>query len=257
MKVWKVDELTVQRTDNGSSPFARRGPGNRKAVPGDARRHNRALVLRTLFRSGSMSRADLARATSLTRVTTSDLAAELLAEGLIEELGTRTDQGVGKPAILLGVVRRSRLTVTLDLSDDEVFRAAVVDLVGTVVERRTFKREGRTGADAVALATEMARELIGQAQGPLLGIGVGSPGVVDPHGVVLEAPNLDWFGVDLAGHLAAAFPDVPTWVANDANVAALGELAVGESSERSLFLVKVGQGVGAGLVVEGQLVLGD
>ena len=67
----------------------RRGQPRRKAVPGDARRHNRALVLRTMFREGPVSRADLARATNLTRVTTSDLATELLAEGLIEELGQR------------------------------------------------------------------------------------------------------------------------------------------------------------------------
>ena len=256
MKVWKVDELTVQRTDNGSSPFARRGPGNRKAVPGDARRHNRALVLRTLFRTGSMSRADLARATSLTRVTTSDLAAELLAEGLIEELGTRTDQGVGKPAILLGVVRRSRLTVTLDLSDDEVFRAALVDLAGSVLDHRAVKREGRTGDEAVALATELAADLAAAADRPLLGVGVGSPGVVDPAGTVLEAPNLGWHDLDLAARLGAGL-DAPIHVANDANAAALAELSLGEHADRSLLCIKVGQGVGAGVVLDGHLVVGD
>jgi predicted NBD/HSP70 family sugar kinase len=214
-------------------------------------------VLRTLFQSGPLSRADLARATHLTRVTTSDLASELLGEGLIEELGTRTDQGVGKPAMLLGVVRGSRLTVTLDLSDDEVFRAALVDLSGAVLDRRASKREGRTGEEAVELAAELAVDLAGRAEGPLLGLGVGSPGVVDPSGVVLEAPNLAWFDVDLAGRLAAAV-DVPTHVANDANAAALGELGAGDGgTDRSLFLIKVGQGVGAGLVLDGQLVLGD
>ena len=255
MKVWKVDEQTV-RTDKNPSPFARRGPANRKAVPGDARRHNRSLVLRTLFRSGSLSRADLARATSLTRVTTSDLAAELLGEGLIEELGTRTDQGVGKPAILLGVVRRSRLTVTLDLSDDEMFRAAVVDLAGEVLDRRAVEREGRTGVEAVALATELAKELAANVDGTLLGLGVGSPGVVSPQGVVVEAPNLAWFDMDLAERLEDAV-GIRTHVANDANVAALGELGAGEPADRSLFLVKVGQGVGAGLVLDGELVMGD
>jgi predicted NBD/HSP70 family sugar kinase len=246
----------MQRTDNQPSPFARRGQPRRKAVPGDARRHNRALVLRTLFRSGPLSRADLARETHLTRVTTSDLASELLGDGLIEELGTRTDQGVGKPATLLGIVRRSRITVTLDLSDDEVFRAALVDLAGTVLDRRASKIEGRTGKEAVALATELAADLVESTDETLLGVGVGSPGVVDLEGVVLEAPNLAWEGVDLAGHLADVL-DVPTHVANDANAAALGELGLGGPADRSLFLIKVGQGVGAGLVIDGQLVLGD
>jgi predicted NBD/HSP70 family sugar kinase len=246
----------MQRTENQPSPFARRGQARRKAVPGDARRHNRALVLRTLFRAGPLSRADLARETHLTRVTTSDLASELLNDGLIEELGTRTDQGVGKPATLLGIVRRSRITVTLDLSDDEVFRAALVDLAGTVLDRRSSKREGRRGTDAVDLATDLASELRASTDETVLGVGVGSPGVVTPEGVVLEAPNLAWEGVDLAGHLADVI-DVPTHVANDANAAALGELGLGGSADRSLFLIKVGHGVGAGLVIDGQLVLGD
>lgn len=203
-----------------------------------------------------MSRADLARETHLTRVTTSDLAGELLGEGLIEELGTRTDQGVGKPATLLGMVPRSRLTITLDLSDDEVFRAATVDLAGTVIDRRSAKRAHRTGRHAVALAIELANDLASSADGPLLGVGIGSPGVVDPYGVVAEAPNLSWENLDLAGQFSAAL-GVPTHVANDANAAALGELGWVASPERSLLLVKVGRGVGAGLVLDGQLILGE
>lgn len=78
------------------------GGSRRKAVPGDARGNNRALVLRTMFREGPLKRADLARETNLTRVTTSDLAAELLADGPIEELGTREGSDrVGKPATVL------------------------------------------------------------------------------------------------------------------------------------------------------------
>ncbi len=139
-------------TDAGGTdgPFARRGEPRRKAVPGDARRHNRALVLRTMFREGPVSRADLARATNLTRVTTSDLAAELLAEGLIEELGLREGTGrVGKPATLLGVVPDARFTIAVDLSDDERFHAGLVDMAGKVLDRRVAERDGRTGDAAV------------------------------------------------------------------------------------------------------------
>jgi predicted NBD/HSP70 family sugar kinase len=245
-------------TDNAPDhePFARRGRSRRKAGPGDARRHNRALVLRTVFRQGPLSRADLARVTHLTRVTTSDLAAELLAEGLVEELGTRIDQGVGKPATLLGVVPDARLTITLDLSDDERFRAALVDLAGKVLDRRTAERDGRTGAAAVEMALALAADLAAAADRPLLGVGVGSPGVVDPAGTVLEAPNLGWHDLDLAARLGAGL-DAPIHVANDANAAALAELSLGEHADRSLLCIKVGQGVGAGVVLDGHLVVGD
>jgi len=225
----------------GTSPFSRRGEARRKAVSGDTRRHNRSLVLRTLFRSGTLSRADLARATHLTRAATSELVAELLAEGLVEELGTRSDQGVGKPATLLGVVPDARLTVTLDLSDDERFRAALVDLGGKVLQRRVAERSGRTGEAAIALVVGLATDLAAGADRPLLGVGAGTPGVVDPAGVVVEAPNLGWHA----------------HVANDANAAALAELGLNGPSERSLLAIKIGWGVGAGLVLDGHLVLGD
>ncbi|MGH9116537.1 MAG: ROK family protein [Acidimicrobiales bacterium] len=247
--------MTERPTATPSRGKTRRG-SERKALPGDARRHNRALVLRTLFHSGPISRADLARATHLTRVTTSDLVAELLDEGLLEELGTRPNQGVGKPATLLGIVADAALVLGLDLSHDARFTAALIDLNGKVLERRSVERRGRTGDRAIELAVELATELAGISHRPLLGAGIGSPGVVDARGTVAEAPNLAWFGIDLAGRLAAVLP-CPVHVANDANAAVLGERTFGDASEPSLLLVKVGHGVGAGVVIDGHLVLGD
>ena len=240
----------------GTSPFSRRGEARRKAVSGDTRRHNRSLVLRTFFRSGTLSRADLARATHLTRAATSELVAELLDEGLVEELGTRSEQRVGKPATLLGVVPDARFTVTLDLSDDARFLAALVDLGGKVLDRRVAERDGRTGDAAVALVLRLATDLAAAADRPLLGVGAGSPGVVDPAGVVVEAPNLGWHGVELSRQLAQVV-DAPAHVANDANAAALGELGLNGPAERSLLAIKIGWGVGAGLILDGHLVLGD
>jgi predicted NBD/HSP70 family sugar kinase len=242
----------------GHEPFGRRGQATRRAVPGDARRHNRSLVLRTLFRDGPLSRADLARSTHVTRVTASDLVSELIESGLVEELGTRPEQGVGKPATLVGIVADARFVLSLDLSDDERFQGALVDLSGKVVDRLTAPRGARTGVAALELVERMARDLAGRAERPLLGVGVGSPGVVDLSGVVLEAPNRGWYGVDLAGRLAAALEGgPPTHVANDANAAVLGELSLAGPGGRSLLLVKIGHGVGAGLVVDGHLVVGE
>lgn len=227
----------------------------RKALPGDARRHNRELLLGVLFRSGPLSRADLARETRLTPVTASDLVSELLADGLVEELGTRSNGRVGKPATLLGVVRDAAFVVALDLSDDAVFRGALVDLVGHVQETRQVARDGRTGQEALDLVVGLARDLAAASTRPLLGCGVGTPGVVAPDGTVLEAPNLGWTRVDLPAVLGAAL-GCPVHALNDANAAALGELAYGDGHDRDLLLVKVGHGVGAGLVVDGHLVLG-
>jgi predicted NBD/HSP70 family sugar kinase len=236
---------------NGNRPLRSAG----KVVPEDARRHNRALVLQSLFRQGPLSRADLARATALTPPTTSDLVSELLSEGLVEELGRREGQGVGKPATLIGVVPDSRHIVSLDLSDYEAFHGALVNLTGKVLERRTVPHAGHAGEEAAELVLRLTRELIDASTQPLLGVGVGSPGLVHPDGVVLEAANLRWHDVALADRLAQE-TGLPVCVANDANAAALAEHSFGGAAP-NLLLVKIGEGVGAGLVIDGRLHVGD
>ena len=81
-----------------------------KSLPEHARGHNRSLVLQTLYSSGAMSRADLARATGLTRVTISDLISELIAEDLVVEQGTRDEaRGIHRSKLWQGSHRNERL----------------------------------------------------------------------------------------------------------------------------------------------------
>src|SRR4051794_13744730 len=163
-----------------------------KVLPEHARGHNRSLVLQTLYRSGQRSRADLARETGLTRVTISDLVAELLAEGLVIELGQRESARPGKPAVLLDINRTAYQIIGLDLSEHTVFRGAVLDLDGTILVRADVPLEGATGEDAAGKVSALVRELVSLATAPILGVGIGSPGVVDLAGTVLVAPNLGW-----------------------------------------------------------------
>jgi predicted NBD/HSP70 family sugar kinase len=80
--------------------------------------------------------------------------------------------------------------------------------------------------------------------------------VVDPSGEVVEAANLGWHDLPLSHQLSAAL-DLPVHVVNDANAATLGEYAFGDESTDNLLLVKVGKGVGAGLLIDGRLFTGD
>ncbi|MFE6965880.1 ROK family protein [Agromyces sp. NPDC057679] len=224
-----------------------------KVLPEHARSHNRALVLQTLYSSGAQSRADIARETGLTRVTVSDLVAELISEGLVVELGQREDARPGKPATLIDVARDAFQIIGLDLSEHEVFRGAVTALDGTIARRAELARDDATGEDAARLVETLVDRLLALATIPVLGIGVGSPGVVDPLGVVRSAPNLGWVDLPLQERLAAR-TDLPVHVANDANVAILAEH--GETAPGELLLVKVGHGVGAGLIVGGRPVIG-
>jgi predicted NBD/HSP70 family sugar kinase len=228
-----------------------------KALPGHARVTNRALVLQRLFHDGPLSRADLARLTGLTRVTVSDLVGSLRDEGLVADLGVRTESRVGKPATLVGLRTEAFQVVGVDLADDALMHGAVLDLSGAVLTRRSAPLEGRTGDAAVTALVDFCRELVAAATEPVLGVGIGSPGVVDAGGTVVEAPNRQWFDVPLADTLAAAL-GLPVHVANDANTACLGEYTYGGGgSSGGLLVLTVGEGVGAGIVIDGALVAGD
>lgn len=221
----------------------------RKALPEHARGHNRSLVLQTLYRLGRQSRADIARETGLTRVTVSDLVAELMAESLVIEVGQREDVRPGKPATLLDLDRGSFQIVGVDLSAFETFRGGVLDLDGKILERAELPLESSTGADATAKVFLLVETLVSRATRPILGIGVGSPGVVDLAGVVLSAPNIGWTAVELQAELGARF-QLPVLVSNDANAAALAEHSFG-AAQSDMMIIKVGHGVGAGLLLGG------
>lgn len=224
-----------------------------KVLPEHARSYNRALLLQTLFHSGAMSRADLSRATGLTRVTVSDLIAGLIEDHLVAEIGVREDSRPGKPAILVDIDYTAHQIVGLDLSGPEGFQGALVTLDGRVLHRATVTVTATDAQAVLAAVVQLARELLAKATAPVVGIGVGTPGIVDDRGVVQAAPNLGWENIDLQGHLSGEL-GLPVLVANDANTAVLAEYTFGDGGD--VMLVKIGRGVGSGIVAGGGRVSG-
>ena len=227
-----------------------------KATKHDSRRSNLRTTLELVSHRGATSRAEIARQTGLTRAAVSSLVGELIESGLLRELGQGTSAG-GKPPTLLALNERGRDIVAIDLGH-RPFRAALVDLSGRIHERIDAGAiaENPVGEAANETAMELIGNLIAKAAAPVLGIGVGTPGVVDGDGRVLEATNLDWHGVDLASELRDRF-NIPVSIANDAQVAALAEFRRHPANHRNLLLVKLGTGVGAGVVLNGSLYKGE
>ncbi|MDR6970054.1 ROK family transcriptional regulator [Leifsonia shinshuensis] len=226
-----------------------------KVLPEHARGHNRSLVLQSLYRSGRVSRADLARTTGLTRVTISDLVGELIAEGLVVELGQRDDARPGKPAVLLDVNRGATQIIGVDLSEHAVFRGAVLDMDGRILAAVEVELAGSRGEEATEKVLALVDRLVEATTAPVLGVGIGSPGIVDAEGTVAAAPNLGWVDEPLQQRVAAR-TGLPVFVANDANVAVLAEHGFADA-QGDMMLVKVGHGVGSGLLVAGALVFGS
>lgn len=240
------------RSAGGFAPRALRSA--RKVLPGHAREHNRSLLLQTLYHRGAMSRADLSRETGLTRVTISDLVAGLIADGFVVETGMREPGRPGKPAILVDIDRTGHRIVGIDLSGADAFLGAVLTLDGDIVARADVPHPADP-AEVLPAVIALARSLVADAHAPVLGVGIGTPGVVDDRGVVLTAPNMGWAGFDLEGVLSDAL-GLPVLVANDANAAVLAEYTFGGAGD-DVLLVKVGRGVGSGLLAGGQPMRGS
>ncbi|BFV56320.1 ROK family transcriptional regulator [Kitasatospora sp. CMC57] len=240
-------------------PRARRSrPLRTKAQTQDNRVHNRSLVLATLYHEGAMSRADLARKSGLTAPTVSALVADLEADGLVADVGRRPegDRRRGKPSTLVEIRDDAVNLVALDLSHGEFFEGAVTNLRGRVVERARIAIGGAVGAAAADLVFHLVTDLLDRAPCRVLGIGVGSPGIVDDEGVILDAAHLEWHGLPMARQLTDRF-GIPAHVGNDVNVAALAVLHFRRTEAQNLMLIATEHGVGAGLIVGGELVEGE
>ncbi len=227
-----------------------------KATHRDTREHNERLVMRTLYDLGPISRAEVARLTGLTRTTVSDVVAGLLDGGVVREVGWGPSTG-GKAPVLVEVDDDARQVVGLDLGE-RVFTGALVNLRGEVRRTVELPVEGRDGDEAVALVFRLVDELLAEGRPALLGIGIGTPGLVDSRtGTIRWAVNLAWRDLRL-GDLVAARYGIPVNVANDSQAAALAEYTyAGESRVPNLIAIRIGRGIGAGLVLRGALFQGD
>ena len=226
-----------------------------KATHQQTRAYNAALVLRALYDFGPISRAEVARLSGLTRTTVGDVISDLMGEGLAREIGRGPSTG-GKAPILLELVDGARHVIGLDLGEN-VFVAALVDLRGQVlrtIERPVAGLDGNQWLEVVhALIDELSRD----SRATLLGIGVGTPGIVDAAtGTILWAVNLDWQNLPL-GEILRSRHGVPVEVANDSRAAALAIEIFSGQRRPNLVAIKVGLGVGAGVVLGGELFHGD
>src|SRR5579864_9362377 len=226
-----------------------------KATQQQTKAHNDGLVLSTIYEAEHISRAAIARRTALSRTSVGEAVAELLGRGLVEEVGRGRTSGGGKPPILLQVKSDARDLVGVDLSSGEEFRGAVYNLRGEVRHVLSLPRRGRSGADALELAYVLLDGLLEAAQAPVLGLGIGTPGLIDFQrgSQVHWAVNLDWLDMPLRELLVMRY-QLPVHVLNDSQAAAMGEYFFGlEHDSENLVVIKCEEGLGAGIVVQGRL----
>ena len=229
----------------------------RKATHQQTKKHNRDLVLQTIFENKTISRAEIARLTKLTRATVSDMVSSLLDEGLVKEIGYGESIG-GKAPILLSLIADSRYLIGLNLAQDK-FIGSVVNLRGEIKETVEFPVNDNDGKQALQLIYKILDQLTKKEWKPLIGIGIGTPGLVNTReGVVVNAVNLDWQDLPLAKLLEAHYK-LPVTVLNDSQATAIGEFVYGANhpAEGNLVLITIKHGIGAGILINGGLYQGD
>jgi len=228
----------------------------KKANSQHTKSHNRLLILKTIYKNDRISRANIARATGLTRATVSDAVNELKNDGIIAEVGVGKSKG-GKPPIFLSFADDVRCLLGIDLGESE-FNGAVINLRGEIKHRLHGRIQRGNGESVLESVYELIDRLIPLAESPVLGIGIGTPGLVDPHqGIVRNAVNLGWDELRLGDLLRNRY-HVPVHIANDSHVAALAEFTFGgNGSSPNLVVIKMSRGIGVGIVLNNQLYYGD
>ena len=227
-----------------------------KATHQGTREHNVRLVMRAIAGLGPISRAEIARRTDLTRTTVSDVVSQLSEAGLVQEVGRGPSSG-GKAPILLQIPRDARQLIGVHVGEGQV-RGAVVNLAGEISHRERLTLDGRDGDEALIRLDEVIDRLVHAAGEPPLGIGIGTSGLVDTStGTVRWAVHLDWHELQLGARLRER-TGLPVYVANDSQAAALAEWTFGRHApDQGMIVIKVGNGIGAGIIIEDRLYQGD
>jgi len=216
---------------------------------------NRQIVLNYVRELGPLSRADIARETALQRSTISLIVEELRVDNLIEEVSGESTGG--RPPTLLSLRAANAVAVGVDLGTVKTVMATG-DLAGQVLEQEEFPTD-RDIQKTLKKIVQIARRLIAKSGGTIEGIGISLPGVVDPETGKLFVPHFNWRNVPIAETITRA-TSLPVSIDNDANAAALAELWFGRPEIREVrdfILVLVEEGVGTGIVFDGQTYRGE
>src|SRR5437588_2727934 len=225
---------------------------------GTIRDINRQIVLNYVREREPISRAEIARETALQRSTVSAIVDALQTEGLVEEIGTGESTGGRRPtmlrlrtagAIAIGAAVTPSLTIV-----------AASDLAGRVLSQKQFPTDpdpNRTFSQVIDCIREF---LVENKNGSIEAIGVSLPGLIDPStGTAIYVPYFKWRDFPVAGMISSA-TGLPVTIDNDANAVALAELWFGRpevSDARDFILVLVAEGVGTGIVFDGQIYRGE
>jgi glucokinase-like ROK family protein len=221
---------------------------------------NRSIVLNFIRHEGSISRAEIAERTKLSRSAVSNIISSLLEEGIIHESGIGESKG-GRRPIMVNFNYSAALVLGMDMGANHLL-AILADLEGNQIAEfeAPFSVDKGPEAGIPVLLGLIKKILDGQYkdQKKILGIGIGVTGPLDyKTGTVVMPPIMPgWDKFPLRQYLSSEF-GLPVLVDNDANLGAIGERWRGAGiGQNNLAYVKIGTGIGCGLIMDGKIFRG-
>ncbi len=221
---------------------------------------NRSIILNQIRQEEPISRAELAKKTSLTPPTVSNIVKELIESGFVLESKQGQSSGGRKPTMLV-INSKNFYVIGLDVGP-KYLRVVLTDLNGTVMN--SFKKlipSSLSNEDLLTFLIQAIREVMDHYKNELskiIGIGIGMHGIVDvDQGLSLYAPTLRLQNVPIKSSLEKEFT-IPVKVENDARVLALGESwFYNDTGHKNMITINVGRGIGAGIVINGNPFYGN
>ena len=216
---------------------------------------NRQIVLNYVREREPISRAEIARETELQRSTVSAIVEDLTREGLVEEVGEGESTGGRRPTMLkLRAAGPIAVGVSITPTCTTI---ATSDLAGRVIDQQEFLTDPDKTLSQVI---DVVRDFSVRYPGSIEGVGLSLPGLVDPStGNALYIPYFLWRDLPISEMIAQAV-GLPVVIDNDANAMALAELWFGRpevNAARDFIMVLVAEGVGTGIIFDGQVYRGQ
>ncbi len=227
------------------------------ARPNTIRDINKQIVLNYVRDRSPISRAEIARQTALQRSTVSAIVDDLLEGGLIEDIGTGDSTGGRKPSFLK-LKTGTPIAIGVDVTPQKT-TVAIADLAGQVLEKEIFA----TSANMTFMTTQIIEKVSGFAAkypDSDFEVGISVPGIADyTLGKALYIPYFNWHDWNIAAEITEK-TGFPATIENDANAIALAELWFGDEKirkTRNFITVLVAEGIGTGIIFDGQIYRGE
>ncbi|GAA2060952.1 ROK family protein [Leifsonia soli] len=221
-----------------------------KATQAAVRERNLTTALQlVLSGNGTATRAAIARRTGLTSATVSSLLAGLIADGLVIE-GQLAESTGGKRATTLRIAAENHVLLAL-LVQPGLVRGAVVDLLGDELATLTHRAATPGSLEDVR---SVARRLVASTSARIVAVGVQVPGIADGT-LIRESVQLGWTDVDLARELSGIV-DAPIHLINDADAEAIADAITSDDFGANQLFVSLSTGVGAAVIIDGEVVSG-